>query len=111
MLVTLSELGTNSFAQININQHVYFKPTEEGIKILKDRHDELNKEIEIFGGEPLPSFKLDTDQNGYCCMQMWTFMQIFGPYISVTGRTLFETNILFKTKDLRKKVFRNEKQN
>lgn len=104
MQVILSKLGKDSFSEFNVNLYIYFKPTEEGIKILKDNHDRLDKRIRSVGGTGLDSFKLNIDENGYCSMQMWSFMQIFGPHISLSS-VLFETNVLFKTKDLRKKVF------
>lgn len=99
MKVNLSDLK-NSFTEFNVNNYVFFKPTEKGIEILRKKHDDLNERLKDYGNEYITEFKLDIDENGYCCMQMWTFMETFGPHLSKFN-LLFNTNILFKSKDLK----------
>lgn len=104
MQVHLSTLGSNRFKAFNVNCYVYVKLTDKGIDILKERHEELNDRLLSMGGTGLSDFELNLNEHGYYSNQFWVFMEIFGPHIGLTSN-IFETEILFKNKDLKEKVF------
>lgn len=60
--------------RINLNEKVKFKLSERGKEIYRHRYDgygfEYNREPEL-------------DNDGYMRMQLWTFMEIFGKYMTL----------------------------
>lgn len=50
--------------KFNINQHVYFKPTDVGLKLMQDWYN--------------PEKKMFDEQRGMYYLQMWEFMSCFG---------------------------------
>lgn len=75
---------------LNINSKVRIKLTAYGIEKLKEEHEEFRKRCPSFG-EFIPP---KTDVNGYCEMQLWRIMQLFGEdmYNGATKHP-FEANI------------------
>jgi hypothetical protein len=73
--------------KFNINNYVLVKLTDCGRKILDDQHNELKKSLP--DAEPL--FKLDED--GWCKIQLWELMSIFGGHLFNGCRIPFETTI------------------
>ena len=95
----------------NINSEVAFKITEYGEKILK-KGDQLlnqycnmnktNKSENILG---YYNYVISTkDNDGYCHLQLWEIMKIFGPYITSGAIFPFETNIKFRQSDLEEEI-------
>ena len=68
----------------NINEPVKVKLTEEGIRILENRHNNL---LNQYSDKPevrkiLGEFKTpEVDENGYSSFQLWELMNIFGSYM------------------------------
>lgn len=81
--------------KMNINEHVKVKLTEYGIKILKARHDELNKRIWERGGRGLGEFTIKKDEEGYTTFQLWSLMNTFGDVLTMGFEIPFETDIIF----------------
>lgn len=77
--------------KFNINENVMVRLNSDGLKILQDRHDELNK---VCGGRLGPYAPEKQDKDGYTTFQLWTLMQAFGPYITMTRPSPFEANEL-----------------
>lgn len=79
----------------NGNQSIKFKPTDEGIALLKAQHDALNAGIKLSGGKGLGEFNPNLDADGYIKMPFGTFMQKFGPTVSISNPSLFALDIVF----------------
>lgn len=79
----------------NGNQSIKFKPTGEGIALLKAQHDALNTGIKLSGGKGLGEFNPNLDDDGYIKMQFWAFMKKFGPTVSASKPSLFALDIVF----------------
>lgn len=79
----------------NSNQSIKFKPTNEGIELLKAKHDALNTQIKLNGGKGLGEYQPNLDVDGYMVMQFWTFMQTFGPTVNLSKPSLFDLDIVF----------------
>ena len=77
---------------LNINYNIKAKLNDYGVEILKARHRQL---IEFSQGVYNQPFTLpSTDENGYSIFQLWTFMQIFGPYLHLGSKMPFEAEII-----------------
>jgi hypothetical protein len=83
--------------KINLNEYVKIKLTDKGILILKQQHDELNKQIQESGGKGT-TFNLKLDERGYYEGQLWSVIQKFGKYIGICEEPPFESDIIFETK-------------
>lgn len=71
----------------NTNSYVMIKLNPFGVEILKQK------------GVEIP----ERDKDGYCKMQMWTVMNIFGEYMTVYLDPPFEQDILIDDKYLETK--------
>jgi len=75
----------------NINQKVKVKLRENGLRILKEQHENLQRDF--------PSAKIgdfhppEQDTNGWSEWQLWVLMETFGPYIHIGMGGPFETEI------------------
>lgn len=75
--------------KININSYTYVRLTKEGQQVL-DRYRAAYRYC--------PVDKVSgTD---YVRIQLWELMQIFGPEMGMGSPVLFETSILFDSKDV-----------
>lgn len=81
--------------KFSINGYVKVKLTDYGIEILKRRHEELNEYIVSRGNEPLESFELVLDEEGYYKTQLWSLMDKFGHTTSIGSDMPFETQVIF----------------
>jgi hypothetical protein len=80
--------------KVNFNEYVKVKLTEEGIKILKEQHEELNRTIREHNGTGLGEFNLKQDEFGYTSFQLWSLMNHFGYYMTLGGEPPFESEIV-----------------
>lgn len=80
--IELIKQQPKAVVHINLNETVKFKLNDHGKDIFYHQYDEINKRLLELGGKQLPIEptmpKVDAD--GYTEMQLWTFMQIFGPH-------------------------------
>lgn len=79
----------------NVNECVWVKLTQAGLKILKHNDDRLRQ----FFPELPPFTPPATDENGYSRYQLWALMNDFGQYMTWGGKSPFETDIFFETKE------------
>ena len=75
----------------NLNNKVKVKLTEEGIKILENKHNEYlkmygdNPEVKaLFGEFTIP----EIDEDGYSSFSLVELMNIFGKYMTTTNQIL-----------------------
>ena len=77
--------------EFNINDEIKVKLTEKGIKVLNAYY--INAYQRKYFYCP--------DENGYYRLQLWVFMNIFGPYMHIGNNDMFEDmNILINEDDL-----------
>lgn len=75
---------------LNINNYVRIKLTKFGIEKLKKNHEDLRKKFPTVGEFTPPK----VDKDGFCEMQLWEVMNIFGEDLFNGSINLpFETNI------------------
>lgn len=80
--------------KFNVNSKVKVKLTDKGWDILRADRERMQKLV------PTHDWKLPTpDEDGYLTYQMWTFMQMFGPHITMGMMPPFETDIFLVTND------------
>lgn len=60
--------------EFNINHSVRVQLFEAGEKIFRDHYAKSSTD----GSDPLVAFRMDPD--GWVTLQMWAFMEIFGPH-------------------------------
>lgn len=72
---------------INLNDTVKFKLTDYGKDIWYHQYDELNRlsRKEIIK----PEFP-KVDEDGYTSMQLWCFMELYGPHIHWNAKNVIE---------------------
>lgn len=80
--------------KFNINDYVWVKLNDKGKELYLRSFDDIPLEFRRVR-------LLEVDSDGYSKFQMWSFMQIFGPHISMGFNPPFDTTIKFDPKDFR----------
>lgn len=73
--------------KINLNDRIRVRLTPLGIKIFYSQFDELNLSL---GKEVLKPHMPAINKDGYTEMQLWHFIQLYGPYIGVGRENVIE---------------------
>ena len=76
----------------NLNYTIKVKLTDKGKDIYYHQYDWLNREL---GKELLKPRYPDVDEDGFTKFQLWHFMEIYGPHISLTAPTFIEHNDIY----------------
>jgi hypothetical protein len=76
--------------KFNINHDVRVKLTDRGMSLHKESHDKFWAQFEREAPKYTPPKE---DADGWSTWQLWTLMHDFGPYISMSLDTPFETEI------------------
>ena len=85
---------------INFNDHVMVKLTEEGLKLMKKTHNEMLKRMTPEQAKLVGPFKEPTvDEQGYSTFQLWELMFYFGPHMYNLNPPI-EADILIDTPDM-----------
>lgn len=74
----------------NINMSVMFKPTEYGKQHYRNKRNELQERASIDGSQFKFELDLKVNQEGWCKMQMHTFMEYFGETMYLVGSPTIE---------------------
>lgn len=72
---------------INLNEKIKFRLTERGKYIWYHQHDRLN---EKYGKTVIQPSLPEIDADGYTELQLWQFIQLFGPYTGMTSENYIE---------------------
>ena len=73
--------------RINLNETVKFKLTDYGKTLYYHRYDDF---IQMSGTEfVMPHFPKE-DEEGYVTMQLWDFMNLYGPYMSMGSESVIQ---------------------
>ena len=73
--------------KINLNDRIRVRLTLLGVKIFYSQFDELNMSL---GREVLEPHMPVINKDGYTEMQLWYFIQLYGPYIGVGIENVIE---------------------
>lgn len=82
--VELIQSQPNAEVGINLNEVVKFKLTDHGRDIFYHRFDKVNATIRKCGGKLIEPDMPKVDADGYTRMQLWEFMELFGPHTGMT---------------------------
>jgi hypothetical protein len=80
--------------KVNFNEQVKVKLTDFGISILKERRNELNKQIEKRGGKGFGEYEVRKDKDGYTNFQLWDLMNTFGNNMTLASKMCFDADII-----------------
>lgn len=81
--------------RLNLNHFVRVKLTDHGKDIYYHQYDELNKFMEARGIAPIVPSYPKVDENGYSEMQLWHFIQLYGPHIGMAMPNVIENMSLY----------------
>lgn len=84
----------------NINDFIKVKLTDHGKDIYYHQYDEFNK---LYGGKIFKPRYPEVDSEGYTRIQLWQFMNIFGPHLYNGCRAIIENNRIY----IRDEYFKN----
>ena len=88
--------------KLNLNERIRFKLNPRGAEIFYHQYDELNETLKARGVKQLEPLMPSIDSNGFTEMQLWSFMELFGQYISAgKPNVLKELNLYIDEKDLK----------
>ena len=76
--------------KINLNETVKVKLTDYGKDVYYHQFDDLNKRIIKNGGKPIEPHFPKEDENGYCEMQLWGLMDLYGNYMAMEHQNVFK---------------------
>ena len=78
------------FRDVNINEFIKVKLTDEGKEIYRNHYRDIDDEY-------VPT--LDVDEKGFCKFQLWEFMRIFGEHFHMGGDLPCETNVKIQIRE------------
>lgn len=81
--------GSAKRFEINLNDEVWVKLTEEGHDIHYEQHRELRRSMKM----PLPYNAPKEDAEGWSKWQLWHLMEVFGPHIRLGSKPPIHTVI------------------
>ena len=86
--------------KINLNDMVKFKLTDHGKDIYYHQFDELNEFVRTYGGIPIIPTMPKVDEEGYTKLQLWQFMEIYGPHIGMAKPNVIEPlDLIYEKKE------------
>ena len=88
--VSLIQSQPNVAIHINLNDTVKFRLTDYGKDIYYHRFDEVNTKIRKRGGKLIEPNMPKVDSDGYTRMQLWQFMELFGPHTGMAMKNYIE---------------------
>ena len=81
--------------KLNLNQFVKVKFTDLGKDIYYHQYDFLIEAMKARGIKPISPSYPPVDKDGYSTMQLWSFMQLFGPHIIMGAPNVIEDLYLY----------------
>lgn len=87
-------MQTKTFIDFNLNQYIQFRPNE----LTQGWLDAYNQRMFGHRWQQL-GVKLRPDENGWCSMQGWEFMQVFGSSMSLAKSPVFHLGIRFAVEE------------
>jgi len=90
--IELTRKQPNASVRINLNEVVKFKLTDFGKDIFYHQFDSVNEYVRKHGGKQqlIKPRMPEIDEAGYTRMQLWSFMELYGSYFSMTEPNVIE---------------------
>jgi len=76
-------------SEVSPNDYIWYKPNDRSMEILEHRREELNQLIISRRGKPLDGPLETADSEGWVKVQLWSFMETFGPACVMGGEHPF----------------------
>lgn len=87
--------------KLNLNQHIKVKFTDLGKDIYYHQYDGLIEAMKARGVNPITPSYPPVDEDGYSTMQLWCFIELYGPHIGMCKPNVIEgLYIYIKENDL-----------
>lgn len=87
--------------KLNLNQHVKVKLTDLGKDIYYHQFDGLIEAMKARGVNPITPSYPPVDKDGFSTMQLWCFIELYGPHIGMCKPNVIEDlNIYIDERDL-----------
>jgi hypothetical protein len=87
----------SDFLAFNLNHYVLVKVLPKGFEAMRAHYSYMPAEWQ----KPLEYYQAQANEAGFVKFQLWEFMQVFGPLITLATEGLFETDVLFDSVDLK----------
>ena len=78
--------------KLNPNEYVRFKPTEYGMDIFYHQFDGI---IQLYPQISIKPHFPELDADGHMKMQLWCFMELYGPHMHLGSPAIIENNDIF----------------
>lgn len=76
--------------KLNLNHFVKVKFTDHGKDIYYHQYDWLIEVMKAKGVKPITPSYPPVDENGYSTMQLWCFIELYGPHIGMAKPNVIE---------------------
>lgn len=87
--------------KLNLNHHIKVKFTDHGKDIYYHQYDGLIEAMKARGVKPINPSYPPVDKDGFSTMQLWCFIELYGPYIGMCKPNVIENlSIYIKENDL-----------
>ena len=87
--------------KLNLNCFVKVKFTDLGKDIYYHQYDSLIEVMKAKGVKPITPSYPPVDEDGYSAMQLWCFIELYGPHIHMGSPNVIEDlNIYIDERDL-----------
>lgn len=87
--------------KLNLNNYVRVKLTDHGKDIYYHQFDLLIEHMKARGLCPISPSYPKVDKNGYSAMQLWCFIELYGPHIGMGKPNVIEDlNLYIDERDL-----------
>lgn len=87
--------------KLNLNNFVKVKFTDHGKDIYYHQYDGLIELMKARGVKPIQPSYPTVDEDGYSTMQLWCFIELYGPHIGMCKPNVIEDlNIYIDERDL-----------
>ena len=75
-------MGRGPEVRINLNETIRFRPTKRAHAIVYKQMDDFCKQYPMANIRP---HNISVDKDGYASMQLWEFMETFGPHMHIAA--------------------------
>lgn len=84
--------------KLHMNDSVKVKLSDEGKRILYEKHVHFKQSILERGGSDIGDFVLNENSDGTVTFEIWRLMSTFGPFMHWGSKAPFEGELIFTDK-------------
>lgn len=81
--------------KLNLNDHIKVKLNDLGKDIYYHQYDSLIEIMNSRGVRPISPSYPPVDKDGYSTMQLWYFIELYGPHIGMTKPNVTEDLFIY----------------